>query len=253
MDFQNDSELLSYAKKLEGKRICDICEDDNRMLTAKPKSTKAVIANIIETKYFGISTNSDQAPDFKDLNIELKVSPLKPIFKGTLLSAKERSVIGMVDYWNVLDKPCWRDNHRLSHKLQKILFIFYIHDKARPAREWRFACAFIWSPNQEQDAQIQKDYDIISCKVVKGQPNSEKDNCFLATCPKHEGGFIAEDPPRSNRNSLCDHPVMGVAERRGFCIRNKSVVEIIASSLGLRTVKKGNSLAIPISEFKALR
>lgn len=250
--FKSESELLDYAKQLEGMRIADISAMVGRLDHEHRRLTKSVIANIIETDYFGIPTNSDEAPDFKELGIELKVSPLKPIYNGTMLVAKERNVIGMVDYEDVLKNAVWKKNRRLAHKLGKVLFVFYVHDDAKLAGEWRVACVFLWSPTSEQDARIQRDYDIIRGKIQMGMPNREGDNEFLATCPKHEGGFDREEPASSNPNSLCDHPTMGMAERRGFCIRNKPVVEIIAGSLGLRLKKKGASLGIPVGEFKVL-
>lgn len=251
--FQNEAELLVHAKKLEGMRIQDISTDVGWLDNSNRKLTKSVIANIIETDYFGIPTNSHEDADFKDLGIELKVSPLKPIYGGTLLTTKERNVLGIVDYQDVLDHTSWKDNSRLDHKLKRMLFVFYVHDDDKPAMDWRIACTFIWSPTPEQEALIQNDYYIIRDKIFLRLPNSEKHNKFLATCPKHEGGFIKTNPAISNPNSLCYHPTMDIAEKRGFCIRNKPLVEIIAGSLGYQLVRKGNSIAIPVSEFKSMR
>ena len=93
------------------------------------------------------------------------------------------------------------------------------------------------------------DYGIIRDRILKGEPNREGDNECLATCPKHAGGYNRENPQDSDSGALCSHPVMGKAQKRGFCIRNKPLMRIISKSLGVKTVCKGSSEGIPPSAF----
>lgn len=249
--FSSDKQLLEYALKLEGRRISEISQNITNLDCIPRNRTKSVIANIIETDYFGIPTNSYENPDFQELGIELKVSPLKYVKKVNLINAKERNVLGMVDYYDVLNNPIWQDNKRLACKLGQVLFVFYLHNLEKPASTWKVLSTFLWSPNKDEGKLIQNDYRIIRDKIIKGEKNSEKDNTILATCPKHQGGYDRNHPSSSKTQSLCKHPTMQMAERRGFCLRNNFITKLVATyGLGTDIVEKGNSIGISPTEFK---
>ena len=251
MGFRDEHELLAYAKKMEGLRISDLGEIVGRMDLIHRKHTKGIVAQLIEKEYFGIPTNSSERPDFQDLGIELKVSPLKLVKSTGWYNAKERNVIKMVDYFDVNDNENWKDS-KLIHKLSKVLFVLYVHDKEKPATEWQVVSTFLWSPSEKEDALIQKDYDIIRNKIKAGERNREGDNEFLGTCPKHSGGYLKDSPLESPRLSLAKHPVMEFAEKRGFCIKQRSFDQLIADSLGHELLRKGNSVGLPASAYPML-
>ena len=98
MVFGSVEELMTYAKELEGLRFSEISEDIGELDHTHRKHTKGVAAKVIETGYFGIPTNSNEGSDFENLEIELKVSPLRYIDRLDFYTTKERSVIKMVDY-----------------------------------------------------------------------------------------------------------------------------------------------------------
>ena len=248
----SEEELLDFAKKLEGKRISQVSDLVGTLDERHRRHTKGVVAHVIETDYFGIGQNSSMEPDFKELGIELKVSPLRLVRSKGLINAKERNVIEMVDYAEVYKIPDWRKNKHLVSKLSRVLFVFYLHEADLPALDWRVISAFLWSPNRDQEIVIQRDYDIIRDKVLRGEPNRESDNEFLATCPKHAGGFKRKEPLKSAPGSLCPHPMMGVAQRRAFCIRNRPLARMVADALSVEIVKKGATEGIPPSSFPCL-
>jgi len=251
LHFDDEQELLAYAKKIEGLRISDLGAVVRRMDLIHRKHTKGLVAQLVEKEYFGIPTNSSERPDFQDLGIELKVSPLKLVKSTGWYNAKERNVIKVVDYFDVNDNKDWRDS-KLIHKLSRVLFVLYVHDKEKPATEWQVVSTFLWSPNKEQDDLIQNDYDIIREKIKAGERNREGDNEFLGTCPKHQGGYNKADPSISKPSAMRDHPVMGRAEKRGFCIKQRSFDQLIADSLGHELLRKGNSVGLPASAYPML-
>ena len=251
MGFKDEKELVSYAKEIEGLRISDLGEKVGRMDLIHRKHTKGIVAQLVEKEYFGIPTNSSERPDFQDLGIELKVSPLKLVKSTGWYNAKERNVIKMVDYFDVLENEDWKDS-KLIHKLSRVLFVLYVHDREKPATEWQIVSTFLWSPSEEQDDLIQKDYDIIREKIKAGERNREGDNKFLGTCPKHQGGYNKLEPSESKPSAMRDHPVMGRAEKRGFCIKQRSFDQLIADSLGQELLRKGRSVGLPASAYPML-
>ena len=103
---------------------------------------------------------------------------------------------------------------------------------------------FLWSPSSQQDEKIQTDYEIMRSKVLNGENLREGDHSFFATCPKHGGGYLKNSPLDSPRSSLAAHPVMGFAEKRGYCIKREAFIELIADSIDAPLVKNGRTIGI---------
>ena len=58
---------------------------------------KGSFGNAVEAYYFMLDLNSKSEADFAEAGLELKTAPLKRNRDGSL-SAKERLVLGMIDY-----------------------------------------------------------------------------------------------------------------------------------------------------------
>ena len=243
MRFSNSLELLEFAKKLEGKRFSDISAEIGMLDENHRKHTKGIAAKIIETEYFGIPSNSSEKPDFEELGIELKVSPLKYLDRANLYTTKERNVIKMVNYEEIYQNEHWKQN-KITSKLKQILFVLYVHDNDVNAWDWKVVTTFLWSPSLAQENMIQSDYEIMRSKVIAGQNLREGDHTFFATCPKHGGGYLRDTPLQSKPGSLADHPVLGKAEKRGYCIKREAFIELIAEAIGAPLVKQGRTVGI---------
>ena len=76
---------------------------------------------------------------------------------------------------------------KVSQKLQRVLYVLYVHDNNVNAWDWKVVKTFLWSPNSSQSAKIQSDYEIMRKKVLAGENLREGDHAFFATCPKHSG------------------------------------------------------------------
>ncbi len=237
----SEEELLAHAKKLEGLKFSEISSLVGRLDDTHRKHTKGVVAKVIETEYFGIPVNSSEAPDFEELGIELKVSPLRFVKNAGVYTTKERNVIKMVDYNELHEVKNWTKN-KINKKLKRILFVLYVHDNTVDAWEWQVVKVFLWSSSEQESAKIQRDYDIMREKVDSGLNLREGDHTFLATCPKHAGGYLKDTPLDSPRSSLAVHPVMEFAEKRGYCIKREAFIELIAESIGAPLVKKGRTI-----------
>ena len=243
MEYRSEAQLMAHAKKLEGLRFSEISTLIGKLDEGHRKHTKGVAAKVIETEYFGIPTNSSEAPDFEYLGIELKVSPLRYIERLNLYTTKERNVLKMVDYNEIANKENWMET-KVQKKLNRVLFVLYVHDNSVNAWDWKVVKVFIWSPSNEQNKLIQNDYQIIRQNVLVGNNLREGDHTFFATCPKHGGGYLKNTPLQSPRSSLAEHPVMTFAEKRGYCIKREAFIALIAESIGAQLVQKGRSIGI---------
>ena len=142
MAFQSEVELLRFAKKLEGRKFSEISESIGKLDENHRKHTKGIAAKVVETDYFGIPSNSSEEPDFENLGIELKVSPLRYLERVDLYTTKERNVIKMVDYNEITNVEHWTEM-KVSQKLQKVLYVIYVHDKKVNAWDWKVVKTFL--------------------------------------------------------------------------------------------------------------
>tara|TARA_Y100001970_G_C14242491_1_gene865789 strand:- start:227 stop:1063 length:837 start_codon:yes stop_codon:yes gene_type:complete len=242
IDYRTDeTELIKKAKEIEGKKIFDLGEKIGLLDKKERRFTKSIIANIVETNFFGIPTNTHPTPDFSELGIELKVSPLKYVKSRNLYNMKERCVISLMDYNDVYKNENWKES-KVYKKINKILFVFYIHDNNIPANEWKFAKTFLWTPNKDEVKMISNDYKIIRDNILNGIINSERHNTFLGTCPKHAGGYKKDNISQSVPQSLREHPILGQAEKRAFCIKQREVDRLIGKHTNWKIIKEKQSI-----------
>ncbi|QGS51851.1 MutH/Sau3AI family endonuclease [Spiroplasma tabanidicola] len=200
-------EILDKARKIIGIKFKDLWDIDFN------QKDKGSIGNLIQEKLFNISRNSKKEPDFLDLNIELKVIPVKQtdlanetkthIYKINnkkyKVAPKERMVLNLINY-EILDKETKFEESSLFLKNKITLVIVYLHDFNLPKEEWFVIDAFIYNIKQnEQYEIIKKDWEIIKNKVNDGLAHelSEKDTDLLAACTKGSSANSVRNQPHN--------------------------------------------------------
>ena len=93
-DISSKDSIYHYAIKLRGSTLRESSDAEE---IANITQRKGSFGDAIEYHYFHLDNNSISAPDFSEAGLELKTTPLKRNKSGNL-SAKERLVIGMIDY-----------------------------------------------------------------------------------------------------------------------------------------------------------
>ncbi len=114
--------IEEYSQKMVGKTFRELIrEDESRrssdtitvikddMDNPKDKKNKGNLGQIVEERFFHYACNSDQRADFYEAGVELKVTPYRINNNGTL-SAKERLILTMIDYFKVVDEA-FDDSH----------------------------------------------------------------------------------------------------------------------------------------------
>src|SRR5699024_3931792 len=90
------------------------------------KYLKGGLGQIIEESYFEYEINSNKDPDFKNLGVELKVTPIKELKNG-LISAKERLVLNIINYQEEYLNTF--ETSSFSTKNTELLIMFYLWRK----------------------------------------------------------------------------------------------------------------------------
>src|SRR5699024_4893955 len=115
-------ELLEYAKQAESLTFGNIDKTDR----LKNKRLKGGLGQIVEESYFGYEINNVSEADFKNLGVELKVTPIRELKCG-LISSKERLVLNIINYEieyqnTFYESSFWQKNNNL-------LIMFYLWRK----------------------------------------------------------------------------------------------------------------------------
>ena len=159
-----------------------------------------------------------------------------------LYTTKERNVIKMVDYNEIANTQRWDYT-----KVKKALTDSF---RTLCARQFSKCLGLEGSqgislePIKSAKKLIQRDYEIMRENVLAGINLREGDHVFFATCPKHGGGYLKHAPLESPNSALAEHPKMGKAEKRGYCIKREAFIKLIADTIDAPLIQKGRSIGI---------
>lgn len=198
-DRSNPLSIEVYSQKMVGKTFREICEEDDarQSLVLRDKNTdygtsdmsvtkrnKGNLGQIVEEKFFHYACNSDARADFPEAGVELKVTPYRMNQDGSL-SAKERLVLTMIDYFQVVNEK-FEESH-LWNKSKLILLVYYLYMKdIKYNLDYKIGYSRLFTPPEQDVKIIRHDYYIIVSKIQAGKAHelSEGDTLYLGAAPK---------------------------------------------------------------------
>jgi DNA mismatch repair protein MutH len=188
--------IEAYAKRLVGRSLratselhADHVSDD---------ANRGSFGVMIEELYFGLTRNAESRPDFEEAGVELKTSPLIR-GKRNSLRVKERLVLTMIDYMNVIDQRSY-DSSTLRAKCGLLLIMYYLWEKGCDPLDYVIQLASLWSPPDEDLDIIRSDWSKIVEKVREGRAHelSGRDTMYLEAATKAATGRSRRKQPRSS-------------------------------------------------------
>lgn len=212
-DLTDKYSIYEYAKNLKGKTFNQIYDEDQLRLVDSPaesdiyrqsyenRKRKGGLGQIIEERYFHYETNNDSRPDFPEANLELKVTPYK-INKDKTISAKERLIISMISYFNIVNTDLYNSN--AWEKLENMLLIYYKWDANIKERlDYIINYIYLYTPSKEDLKIIENDFEIIRNKVKAGKAHqlSEGDTMYLGAATKSSDSKQRTPQPYSEKDA----------------------------------------------------
>lgn len=191
--------IEAYSQKMIGKTFRQLVEKDkSRPATtlrqndavygssevSETKRNKGNLGQIIEETFFHYACNSDSRPDFYEAGVELKVTPYRINQNGSL-SVKERLILTMIDYFQVVNEK-FEESH-LWNKSKLILLVYYRYIKENKYNlDYRIDYSRLFTPPEQDVMIIRHDYHIIVSKIKEGKAHelSEGDTLYLGAAPK---------------------------------------------------------------------
>ena len=210
--------LRVKALKLEGSSLREQC--DVSILSDAPSQngrSKGHFGNDLEYAFFGILPNSLDLPDFWPIPLELKSAPLKLSNATGQLVPKERIVLGIINYFDIVKESFEKSHFLLKNKT--ILIVWYVYDKLLHSLDMKVDITDIWRCIQEDGKQIEEDWNLIVNKIKSGHAEdiSEGDTLYLGACTKGSTAAL------SYRNQ----PFSKIkAKQRAFCFKISYVKHI---------------------------
>ena len=194
MEFKTTEELLAFARRLEGSTVNETNEkfgysQFEGYSGAVPEfhieyKGKGGFGEYLEERYFGKRNDNESRPDFANLGIELKVSPLKKLQSGDL-AVKERLVLNKFRFVDIAEETF--DTSRFLEKNAHILLVFYLYQKENVAfGDYKISLVDIWNVIERDIDQIKADWNFIVDKIKRGEAHllSEGDTVLLGACTK---------------------------------------------------------------------
>lgn len=193
-DRTSKESILAYAERLVGRSLREVL--DVLPPAIDFKSNKGGYGTALERHYFGYEPNSRPEPDFAEAGVELKATPLKTVRKNELV-AKERLVLGMIDYMTVISEE-W-DSSSFLRKNSHLLLVFYLHEVGGDPRDYVVKAVRLWDFPPEDLEIIRQDWETIAGKVRAGLAHelSEGDTYYLSACTKASDSTKTRPQPNS--------------------------------------------------------
>ena len=181
----SEEELLTRARNLAGLTLEQLAQKFNQPLPKNTTHAKGWMGQLLEIS-LGATATSKAEPDFQLINVELKTLPLTPSGKP-----KESTYVCTVPLTNLHEQEwssCW-----LKRKLQRVLWLPLEADKRIPLAERHIGSAILWSPTEEQTAQLQQDWEELMELVSLGK---------LDQITSHMGHYLQIRPKGANAKAL---------------------------------------------------
>lgn len=225
-DKTSPSSIEAYAQRLVGKTFRQISEDDGNLkkgddygmtVVSEAKRNKGNLGQLIEEKFFHYTCNNDARPDFAEAGVELKVTPYKKNKNGTL-SAKERLILTMIDYFSVVNEEF--ESSHLWMKSRLILLVYYLYQQdIKQNLDYKISYSRLFTPPEQDIKIIKHDYEIIVSKIRAGRAHelSEGDTLYLGAAPKASTSADRRKQPFSEE----------LAKPRAFAFKNSYMTYVL--------------------------
>jgi DNA mismatch repair protein MutH len=189
--FSNVRELENFYKKFESQNLESIIKYINNNYPDITLSTNKGIAGQILEAVIGNAPNSDPNPDVKNINVELKVLPLRK--SSNKIQPKERSKIKSINYNKITDEE-WKSSE-VKKKIEKILFLLYEQPIGKTYKDWKefvFKGTLYYELKNESESIVQEDWEGIQYKVKSeiADQLSEGDSKILGACTSGSGKLV---------------------------------------------------------------
>lgn len=189
-EYKTPEEVKKRAEEAIGhsfKEIFELAQEFREKNGLKERHGKGDIGQAYEEGWFNYACNEEAEPDFKEADVELKVTPFLINSRG--YRAKERLSLGKINYkdenWNEYEESrFWTKNHHLL-----IMYYQYIRGIKREDFSVQKIDEIILDELPKRDKLIiQHDWEKIARYVKEGKAHELTERDFMYLSPARKGG-----------------------------------------------------------------
>lgn len=173
--------LLERAQALAGLSITTLAQAAGWEIPERLKGHKGWLGDLLEA-HLGACAGSAAQPDFPHLGIELKTIPIscqgKPLESTFVSTVPLDGLVGM--RW---------EHSEVWSKLQRVLWIPIMGERAKPIGEKKVCAPLLWSPSPEQRAILKDDWRTLTDTIVLGE---------IGALTAHQGTYLQVRPKGAN-------------------------------------------------------
>ena len=247
-NFDSLGELEDFYKKFENKSLESITYFIKSNYPEIILTTNKGIAGQVLEAIIGNAPNSDPNPDVKNINVELKVLPLRKI--SNKIQPKERSKLKSINYNKIIDEK-W-ETSEVKKKIEKILFLLYEQPTGKTYKDWKefiFKGTLFYELKNERENIVKDDWEGIQYKVKSETANqlSEGDSKILGASTSGTGKLVkyGNNKEAKQRSYSLKHSYLKV-----FYNQNKKKTEYSSLNLEEKITPQDYVLNALNKEFK---
>lgn len=192
--FSKIRDVLKHYNKLKGKNLAEIKAISEELYPDINLSiNKGIVGQIFES-YIGKKPNSNPNPDIEELNVELKVMPIRKIGNRPL-QPKERSKIKSINY-NTITNESWLTSE-VKKKINDVIFFVYEHPTGCSYSDidkfiFKGVLHYNLSELPQDSIQIESDWLTIKQKVIDENAHelSESNGVILGASTSGSGKLV---------------------------------------------------------------
>ena len=172
--------IVEYATRLVGHTLREFVTVEQ---IEDFHTRKGSYGNAVEEYYFKYKPNSDSRPDFSEVGLELKTTPVKKNSKDEIV-AKERLVFTNINYETVVNETF--EDSQFLEKARDVLLITYLSEPDKEPLDYVIEAVVRWGIPEEDLPQIKQDWETVVNKVRSGHAEdiSGSDTLYLEAATK---------------------------------------------------------------------
>lgn len=204
---RSEQELLNRAANVAGKSLQQIANELGIEIPENQLRAKGWVGEILEN-YLGATAASRPEPDFQHIGVELKTLPIDDNSRP-----RESTYVCTVPLEGRIGEK-WEDSV-VRIKLDRVLWVPVEASPAIPLRRRRIGSAFLWSPNEHQEADLCRDWHEHMEKINAGE---------VSTINARQGKYLQVRPKASDSRALTrttsEEGGIALTLPRGFYLRS---------------------------------
>lgn len=148
---EDETELLRRTRTLAGRTLVEVARGMNVRLPPDLGRAKGFVGQLVERALGGACTSRSE-PDFPSLGVELKTLPVDR--RGRV---RESTFVCTAPIATAAETE-WFES-RVYAKLRRVLWVTVETDHRVAPSDRRFGAAWIWSPSDDEEAQLRTDWE----------------------------------------------------------------------------------------------